>query len=118
MAQAAASFLRVPTRQMLPHAQRVRRSGRTGRGAWSCASFILCSKSQMCTVPPCTAPIYANVTLPNATTARDLSPSRPARKSAHRNVASNNLRRLQRINSQDERVSLRVRSRGRYITFR
>eukprot|EP00964_Phaeocystis_antarctica_P000788 scaffold427_cov43-Phaeocystis_antarctica.AAC.1 len=28
------------------------------------------------------------VTLPNATTARDLSPSRPARKSAHRNVAS------------------------------
>ena len=31
-----------------------------------------------------------------------------ARKSAHRNVASNNLRRLQRINSQDERVSLRV----------
>ena len=48
------------------------------------------------------------VTLPNATTARDLSPSRPARKSAHRNVASNNLRRLQRINSQDERVSLRV----------
>ena len=48
------------------------------------------------------------VTLPSATTARDLSPSRPARKSAHRNVASNNLRRLQRINSQDERVSLRV----------
>ena len=48
------------------------------------------------------------VTLPNATTARDLSPSRPVRKSAHRNVASNNLRRLQRINSQDERVSLRV----------
>ena len=36
------------------------------------------------------------------------SPSRPAWKSAHRNVASNNLRRLQRINSQDERVSLRV----------
>ena len=40
------------------------------------------------------------VTLPNATTARDLSPSRPTRKTAHRNVASNNLRRLQRINSQ------------------
>ena len=48
------------------------------------------------------------VTLPNATTARDLSPSRPARKSAHRNVASNNLRRLQSINSQEVRVSLRV----------
>ena len=32
----------------------------------------------------------------------------PTQKSAHRNVASNNLRRLQRINSQDERVSLRV----------
>ena len=31
-----------------------------------------------------------------------------ARRSAHRNVASNNLRRLQRINSQDERVTLRV----------
>ena len=27
---------------------------------------------------------------------------------AHRNIASNNLRRMQRINSQDERVSLRV----------
>ena len=52
------------------------------------------------------------VTLPNATTARDLSPSRPARKSAHRNVASNNFRRLQRINSQDERVSLRVEGSG------
>ena len=37
------------------------------------------------------------VTLPNATTARDLSPSRPARKSAHRKIASNNLSRLQRI---------------------
>ena len=48
------------------------------------------------------------VTLPNATTARDLSPSRPARKSAHRNVASNNLRRLQSINSQEVTVSLRV----------
>ena len=48
------------------------------------------------------------VALPNATTARDLSPSHPARRSAHRNVASNNLRRLQRINSQDERVTLRV----------
>ena len=35
-------------------------------------------------------------------------PRRPARKRAHRNVASHNLRRLQRINSQDERVSLRV----------
>eukprot|EP00964_Phaeocystis_antarctica_P080705 scaffold50412_cov33-Phaeocystis_antarctica.AAC.1 len=32
----------------------------------------------------------------------------PARKSAHRNIASNNLRRLQRINSQDERLPLRV----------
>ena len=52
------------------------------------------------------------VTLPNATTARDLSPSRPARKSAHRNVASNNFRRLQRINSQDRRVSLRVEGSG------
>ena len=52
------------------------------------------------------------VTLPNATTARDLSPSRPARKSAHRNVARNNFRRLQRINSQDERVSLRVEGSG------
>ena len=30
------------------------------------------------------------------------------RESAHRNVASNNLRRLQRINSQEVRVSLRV----------
>ena len=30
------------------------------------------------------------------------------KKSAHRNVASNNLRRLQRINSQEVRVSLRV----------
>ena len=36
------------------------------------------------------------ITLPNVTTARDLSPSRPTRKTAHRNVASNNLRRLQR----------------------
>jgi hypothetical protein len=52
------------------------------------------------------------VTLPNATTARDLSPSRPARKSAHRNVARNNFRRLQRINSQDERFSLRVEGSG------
>ena len=56
--------------------------------------------------PDLCEPIF--IELPSATTAKDLSPSRPARRSAHQNIASNNLRRMQRINSQDERVSLRV----------
>ena len=56
--------------------------------------------------PDLCEPIF--IELPSATTAKDLSPSRPARKSAHQNIAGNNLRRMQRINSQDERVSLRV----------
>ena len=46
--------------------------------------------------------------LPTKWLASQSKPSRPTGKSAHRNVASNNLRRLQRINSQETRVALRV----------
>ena len=84
------------------HTTQVARQG-AAEQALLCAEHLISEASRR---PDLCEPIIA--TLPNATTARDLSPSRPARKAAHRNVASNNLRRLQRINSQETRVSLRV----------
>ena len=88
------------------HTTQVARHG-AAEQALLCAEHLI---SQAARRPDLCEPIIA--TLPNATTARDLSPSRPARKTTHRNVASNNLRRLQRINSQDTRVSLRVEEDG------
>eukprot|EP00964_Phaeocystis_antarctica_P023633 scaffold13199_cov59-Phaeocystis_antarctica.AAC.2 len=72
------------------HTEQVARQAAAHQALLCAEHLTLCASHR----PDLCEPII--ITLPNATTARGLSPSRPTGKSAHRNVASNNLRRLQR----------------------